>query len=71
VTNKYWNWLPTYLNISVIELSDLPIHGDSSSPTLPIDGKITVSIYPIDFRCILQVAIPFAQEIGKYFALTA
>jgi hypothetical protein len=62
VTNKYVNWLPTYLNISVIELSDLPIHGDSSSPTLPIDGKITVSVYPVDFRCILQVAIPIAQE---------
>jgi hypothetical protein len=33
--------------------------------------KSTVSVYPIGFWMHLQATILFAQEIGKFFALTA
>ncbi len=47
-------------------------YGDCTFTALPIVRKSTVSIYPMDFRCICKRnPTVFAQEIGKFFALTA
>jgi hypothetical protein len=54
VTNNYRNWLPTYLIFSAIEIRGLPISGDCTFIALPRKRKrkSTVSVYPLDFRCI-------------------
>ncbi len=36
------------------QISDFPKYGKSTSPSLSVDGKSTVSVYPIDFRCICK-----------------
>ncbi len=51
MTNKYWNWLPTYLNFSGID-SWLTNLQQQYISCLTDSGNSTVSVYPIDFRSI-------------------
>jgi hypothetical protein len=48
VTNYFRNWLPTYLIFTAIDIRDCTF------TALPIVGRSTVSMSPIDFRCICK-----------------
>jgi hypothetical protein len=58
--NLFCNRFPAYQYPTTVHL-----------PHLPIFGKSTVSVYPTDFGMHLQAAFLFAQEKGKFSALTA
>ncbi len=70
VANKYWNWLPTYLNYYVINIRLTNIRQQDYTVLTNRWKKYCIRI-SCRFFMHLQAAILFAQEIGIFFVLTA
>jgi hypothetical protein len=70
VANKYWNWLPTYLNYYVINIRLTNIRQQDYTVLTNRWKKFCIRI-SYRFFMHLQAAILFAQEIGNCFVLTA
>ncbi len=70
VTKNYQNWLPTYLIFSAIDirLTNIRLLYIYRIANSREEYCIRISYR---FQMHLQLAILFAQEIGKFFALTA
>jgi hypothetical protein len=70
VTNNYQNWLPTYLIFSAIDICGTNIRQVYIYRITNSREKYCIRISYI-FQMHLQVALLFAQKLGKLFALTS
>ncbi len=66
MTNKYWNWLPTYLNFSAIYIQLSNIRWQNISLHTNSQKKHCVCIF-YRFQVHFQAAVLFATEIEKLF----
>jgi hypothetical protein len=70
VTNNYRNWLPTYLVFSAIDIRLTNIRRLYFNRITKSRVEYCIRI-SYKFLMHLQAAFLFAQQIGKFFALTA